>query len=167
MITLIVCWHRHDGARAIRHQDKVCHPYWNWLAAQRIIRLDPKRHSLLFKRFEFSLTDASAATVINKVSYCVIPFCHLGCQRVISSNCHKGGAVKRIWPRRKNAKRFTPVHQLKVDLKPLGTANPIALHGLNRIRPTDQAIEFVQQLISVSGNANEPLRNFPLFDHRT
>ena len=43
------------------------------------------------------------------------------------------------------------------DLCAAGTANPIALHGLDLVRPI-QKLQVIQQAIGVGGNAHHPLR---------
>lgn len=40
-----------------------------------------------------------------------------------------------------------------------GTADPVALHGLNGIWPVVQIIQIVQQFVSVGGDFDKPLRD--------
>ena len=45
-------------------------------------------------------------------------------------------------------------------------ANPVALHGFHHFRPAIQLVQIVQQLFSVGGDFDKPLRNFFLFHRR-
>src|SRR3546814_20141242 len=51
-------------------------------------------------------------------------------------------------------------------LSPLAAADPVALHGLDRIRPAVERVEAVKQLLCVVGDLQEPLRDLALFDQR-
>ena len=54
----------------------------------------------------------------------------------------------------------------EIDFSALATANPVALHVLNRFRPARHIIQFVQQLFRVVGNFKEPLSHFSPLHHR-
>ena len=111
-------------------------------------------------------TDSAAGTFLNKGLDPGIPFtCRHG-ERVIRCHCHKGSAEDRIRARCENPQRLAPCCQGKVDLDAVGTADPVALHGLHRIRPARHPVQFLKQLIGVSRDPNEPLRNFPFLNHR-
>ena len=56
------------------------------------------------------------------------------------------------------------VLDLEIDLRALGTADPVALHGLDRLGPVD-VVELVEQLLAIVGDAQEPLRDLAPFDH--
>ncbi|MND44076.1 hypothetical protein D3C80_349050 [compost metagenome] len=45
------------------------------------------------------------------------------------------------------------------DFDPFRTADPVALHGLDGIRPVIQIIQISQQLVGVGGNFDKPLRD--------
>ena len=52
----------------------------------------------------------------------------------------------------------------QVELGPLGAPDPVALHGLDPLRPL-QVVEGGEQLVGVGGDAEEPLLEVPLDDH--
>ena len=49
------------------------------------------------------------------------------------------------------------VFNVEGDLHAFRTADPVALHGLNGIRPVVQRVQIVQQFVSVSGDFDKPL----------
>ena len=52
----------------------------------------------------------------------------------------------------------------EIDLRALGPADPVALHGLDRLGPVD-VVELVEQFLAIVGDAQEPLRNLAALDH--
>lgn len=58
-----------------------------------------------------------------------------------------------------DGQRLVVVFYVKGNFHTFGTADPVALHGLNGVRPVIQIIQIVQQLVSVGGDFDKPLRD--------
>src|SRR3546814_11974700 len=48
-----------------------------------------------------------------------------------------------------------------------GATDPVALHGLDRLRPVLQRVQAIEQFLRVIGDLEEPLRNLALLHQRT
>ncbi len=91
-------------------------------------------------------------------------------QRVFAGDGHEAHAHHRVRAGGEHAQRVqhAAVHvaHVELDLQAFGTADPVALHGLDRFRPAVQLVQAVQQLLGVVGDAQEPLRDLALFHQR-
>ncbi len=66
-----------------------------------------------------------------------------------------------------HAQRGAVTFDLELDLEAFRAADPVALHGLHRIRPAVKVLQLVEQFLGVVGDLQEPLRNLALLDQRT
>ena len=85
-------------------------------------------------------------------------------QRVLGRQDHEGHAERRVGPGGEDPDDVVAALDRQVELGALGAADPVALHGLDPLGPV-QAVEGVQQLVGVGGDAEEPLLEVAL-DHQ-
>ena len=111
--------------------------------------------------------DSAAGALLDEGLDPGITFTRLHGEWVIGCHRHKGGTKDRIRTGRENPQGITACCQGKIDFDAIGTADPVALHRLHRIRPARHAVQFLKQLIGVGSDPNEPLWNFPFFHYGT
>ena len=81
-------------------------------------------------------------------------------QRMLGRQHHVGGAEQGVGP---GGEHLDVAHRsvqrcdrTERDQRPLGAADPVALHGLDRLRPVE-AVEVLQQAVGVGGDPHHPL----------
>ena len=72
-------------------------------------------------------------------------------------NGHIGRAQQRVGAGGEDFQGAAAVGKREADLKPLRAPDPVALHGLDRLRPLVHAIQLIEQLVGIGGDAQEPL----------
>ena len=102
----------------------------------------------------------------NKRGYALICLSRFNRKRVIGGNRHKGSAEYCVRSGGKNPQRITARRQGKINFQAAGAADPVTLHGLDRVRPARQIVQFLKQFVGIGGDTNKPLRDFAFFDHR-
>ena len=76
---------------------------------------------------------------------------HVGCAK----QCIRAGGVDL---------EAAAIVQVKTQGDPLGTADPVALHGAHLLRPSLQLLQVVQQLLGIGGDPDKPLADLaPLY----
>ena len=89
---------------------------------------------------------------------------------MLRSHLHRGRPENRIHPRRKHLDRIRArlarADHVKIHKRAFAPPDPVTLHRLYFFRPARQRIEPFQQIIRILRNAQEPLRQIPLFDQR-
>ncbi len=156
-VALIVARHRHDGALAVLHQHEVGHPHRQLGTGQRVPRAQARVHAELVLRLQRRLAGLARLQVFDGRGERGIGRRHLLRQRMLGRDRHVGGAVQRVRARGEHLERAVARH-LEGQLHAHRAADPVALHGLDRLRPF-QTIKIGQQLVGVSRDAQEPLRN--------
>ena len=80
-------------------------------------------------------------------------------QRMLGRQDHVGGAEQGVGPGGEHldvAHRSVQRCGLERDRRPHGAADPVALHGLDRLRPVEQ-VEVLQKAVGVGGDPHHPL----------
>ena len=77
-------------------------------------------------------------------------------QGVLGREHHEGDPVQRVGPGREHLDADVVPLDREADLRPLGAADPLALHGLDRLRPV-QPLEVVDEPVRVGRDPQHPL----------
>ncbi|KAG0954876.1 hypothetical protein G6F31_013025 [Rhizopus arrhizus] len=161
----------HHRAGAVAHQHEVGDPDRHLLAGDRVQGTQAGVHAALFLGFQFSLGHAALLQVGQHRRQFRIVLRRVQRQRVLGGDRHEGHAHHGVRAGGEHAQRIqhTAVHvtHIELDLQAFGTADPVALHGLDRFRPALQLIQAVQQFLGVVGDAQEPLWDLALLDQGT
>ena len=167
-VTRVVRRHSHDGASAVTGQHVVGRPDRHRAAVGRIHRVGTGKHP------GFVLGQVGPLEVAFPRRLCLIRldfrflFRRNDCVQQIAlwRKHHVRRAEQRVWTRGKNRDLRIGILDLENDLRALGSADPVALHFLERIAPLD-AVEIVQQTLGVGGDAQHPLPHRLAFDRET
>ena len=165
-VALVVRRHRHHRAGAVAHQHEVGHPHRDRLAAERMDRAQAGVHAALFLGFEFSLGDAAAPEIGDEVGQLRVVLRGMQRQRMLGGDRQEGHPHQRVRPGGEHAQRLGCALDREVDLQPFAAADPVALHGLDRVGPARQRVQALQQLLRVVGDLDEPLRDLALLHQR-
>src|SRR3546814_17939264 len=76
-------------------------------------------------------------------------------QRMFGCNRHVTYPHQRIRAGGEHPHRLATVFHREADLQSFGATDPVALHGLDRLRPVIEPIQAVQQLLRVIGDLEE------------
>ena len=161
-------WHSHDGASAVTGQHVVGRPDWHRPTVRRIHRVGTGKHP------GFVLGQVGPLEVAFPRRLCLIRldfrflFRRNDCVQQVAlwRKHHVRRAEQRVWTRGKNRDLRVGILDLENDLRALGSADPVALHFLERIAPLD-AVEIVQQALGVGGDAQHPLTHRLAFHGET
>ena len=165
-VARIVAGDGHDRTGAIAHQHEIGDPQRHPFAAKRMHSLDAERHAFLFHCLKSCFCRVGLLAFFNKCSDRRIVFSRFLCQRVLSRHSHVGNAHQGVRPRRINRQQIILTRHLERQLHALGAANPVPLHGLDRIGPARHVIKLRQQFIGIGCDFHEPLRDLAPFDKR-
>ncbi len=142
-IALIVSGHCHQGTGAVIHQHEVGHPDRYFFTADRMNRKQACRTTFFLLRFQIGFGNTAVPAFFNERCQCRIRFCRLQCQWVLGCNRNIGHAHQGIGTRGKYSQRFGAIN-IELDFQAFAATDPVALHGLDRIRPTFQRVQTVQ-----------------------
>src|SRR4051812_12720278 len=95
-VTFVVSRHAHDSAFAIAHQYIVGDPDLNRLPGERMQRMQPRRHALLFLCRELGFHHTAAGTLVDECSNPRIAPAGSKRNRMLSSNSQKGSAKQSV-----------------------------------------------------------------------
>ena len=165
-VALVVRRHRHHRAGAVAHQHEVGDVDRHVLAGDRVLRPLAGGHAALFLRLQFGFGHAALPEVGEEGGQLRIVRCRLQRQRMFAGDADEGDAHQRVRTRGEDRQRLGFAIDRELDFQAFAAADPVALHGLDRLRPARQAVQFVQQFLGVVGDAQEPLRDLALFDQR-
>ncbi len=84
----------------------------------------------------------------------------LGHQRVLRGHHHEGRAEERVRTGGEDRELLVQALHRELDHRPLGAADPLALHGLDRLGPVHQ-LQVVDQPVRVGGDLQHPLLQGP------
>ena len=168
-VALVVRGHRHHRAGAVAHQHEVGDVDRHVLAGERMDRPVAGGHAALVLGLQLGLGYAALPQFGQKRGQFGIRFGGLQRQRMLASHADEGHAHQGVracgvddkLPER--GRHIIAVHA-ELDLKPFAAADPVALHGLDRLRPARQGVQTVQQFLRIRGDLEEPLRDFALLD---
>ena len=169
-VALVMSRHRHHRAGAVAHQHEIGHEYRQFFAADRVQRAQAGVPTALFLGFQFRLGRSTLAQLRDKRGQFGIPPSGMRSQRMLGGDGQEGHAHQGIRTGRVHGQRFERsaggIAHGKGDVQAHAAPDPVALHRLDRIRPSRQVIETVQQLLGVVGDLQEPLGYFALLDQR-
>ncbi len=163
-VALVVAGHGHDGALAVVHQHEVGHPHRHRLAGQRMHGAQAGVDAEFFLGLQRRLAGLAGFEFFDGISQRRVAGRHLLRQRMLGGHRHVGGAVQRVRARGEYLQRPVTGH-LEAQFHAHRAADPVALHGLDRLRPV-QAVQVRQQLVGIGRDAQEPLRNLAPLDQR-
>src|SRR5690606_3538460 len=174
-VALVVGRHAHDGPVAVRHQDVVTHPQRYLLAAKRVRHGEPGVHPFFFTQGNVGFCLAALFATLDKVRQCRVVFSRARRKRVFGRHGAEGDAHDGVGACGKYI-HAAVLHKLAVgvsdvmgegETNALTAANPVFLHDAHALGPAFQPIfNFVQQFVSVIGNAQVIAGNFAFLDHR-
>ena len=177
-VAFVLGRHGHDGAGAVAHQDIVGDEHRDRLAVDRVRRVDTQIDArLLFVLLTVDvghLLDACAvgrngcgrgggAGRPRRVDVVGVGVGDQGVdQRVLGCQHHVGGAEEGVGAGREDVDRGRRTRvtggsiDRETDFGALRATDPVALHGLDRVRPVEQ-VEILEQAIGIGGDAHHPL----------
>ena len=177
-VAFVLGRHGHDGAGAVAHQDIVGDEHRDRLAVDRVRRVDTQidaRLLLVLLTVDVGhLLDASAvgrngcgrgggAGRPRRVDVVGVSVGDQGVdQRMLGCQHHVGGAEEGVGAGREDVDRGRRTRvtggsiDRETDFGALRATDPVALHGLDRVRPVEQ-VEILEQAIGVGGDAHHPL----------
>ena len=185
VVALIVGRDSHDGTGAVANQDVVGNEYRHLFAADRVGGVSAQEDAgllLVLLALQVGLGGncgavsgdglgwgflAEGPALIHTLVGTTTGFNQLIHQLVLRSEHHVGGSEESV---RASGEDPDLGGDLRADLScevNLGTAgatDPVALHGLDLVRPVQQ-LQVVDQAVSVCGDAHHPLAQ-PLAEHR-
>ena len=164
-------WHSHNRTSTVAHQHIVTNEDWDLLAVYRVGGISADEYTGLFLVFltlqlslgrnvlqvsidsilRIALAVGPLGVDIRTVIFGACQFLH---QLVLRSQHHVLSTKQGVRTRGK----YADVVALGIESNfcTAGTANPVALHGLDLVRPIQQ-LQIIQQAIGVRGNAHHPL----------
>ncbi|MNM85287.1 hypothetical protein D3C81_973990 [compost metagenome] len=170
-ITLVVARNGHHRAGAVAHQHEIGDPDLHLLAADRMDGAQAGVHAALFLGFQLGFRNAALLHFSQHGGQLRVVLRRVQGQRVFACDGDEAHAHHRVRAGGEHAQRIqrgaVHVAHVELDFQAFGTTNPVALHGLDRIRPARQFIQAVQQLLGVIGDAQEPLRDLALLNQCT
>ncbi|MNS75014.1 hypothetical protein D3C72_1085110 [compost metagenome] len=149
--------YRHHGAGAVVHQHEVGDPDRHLAAIQRVNGIQAGGHALLLHGRHVSLGDLGVLALLDKGSQLGIGCGSLGGQRVTGGNAHIGHAHEGVRAGGVDLQLLVLTLDIEADVDPFGATNPVALHGLDHLRPAFEVVDVIQQLFGVVSDLDEPL----------
>src|SRR4030095_7490863 len=87
-------------------------------------------------------------------------------ERMLDRQAHEGHAEERIGAGREDDHLARTTVEREADLRAFAAPDPVPPHRYHALGPRAQAIEVAQQLVGVGRDAEEPLLELALGDHR-
>ncbi len=163
MVPLVVARNRHQGTGAVVSQHEVGDPDRDLFLSQRVNRLETGVDAALFHGGQLGLRGLAVSALLDKLSHVPMALRRLFRQRMLCGHGHVAHPHQGVGARGVNGQATVPVFQREGQLGTFRLADPVALHGLDLLRPVFQLVQIVQQLFGVIGNADKPLGNLLLF----
>ena len=139
-----------DSASPIIHQNKVCHPYWQFpIWIKRMAHSYASIDAFFISLFHIGFRGTHLAAFFIKCCNITVFSLKMACQWMICGNAYKRSSHKGIWARRINIYRTKTVwrcYGIKAEFKTTGFPNPICLHQFYFGRPIIQSINGVKQI---------------------
>ena len=127
--------------------------------------VDAQRHAALVHGFQRGFLDVGLLRLIDERRNRLAARRRLQRQRMLRRHRNEAHAIERVRTRGEHGDVFVAIGQPEVDLQTFGATDPVGLHGLDRVRPVRQLVQFGQQLVRVVRDLQEPLRNLALLHH--
>ena len=167
-VPLIVGGHRHDGTRAVVHEHIVGDPDRDGFTGEGVTGAQPGIHAQLLDLGNIRFRNRHLFTVRYEGRQLWV-LCRKGqCDGVFRGQTDVGHSVQGVRSGRVDLDSVQVGDGcLKAEgqLNSVAFTNPVALHGAHRVGPALQGVQSIQEFLGVGGNADEPLGNFPAFNH--
>ena len=155
--------HRHDGALAVTHQHIVGDPERQLGPISRIDRVTAGEHARLAGAVRpFAVTLARTRFDIGHHRGAPVGVGDLRHERMLGSEHAVGRPPQSFGSRGEDLQRFINAIDLEYDVRSLRTADPVALHRLDAVRPVE-LLQIFQEAVGICGNLQHPLPHQPLF----
>ena len=105
-IALVMCRNRHDGTRAVFHQDEIGRPYGHFFAGDRMNGVDAQRHAFFLQSGHVGFGDFGVAAFLNKSGQFGIVFSGFFRQRVLGGHADKAHAHQGVGAGGVHGQRF-------------------------------------------------------------
>ncbi len=166
-VPLVVGRHGHHRALAVAHQHVVGDEHRDGFVGEGVVDLEAGVHALLFHGGQVRLGHAALLAFVDEGGQRRIGFgCPLS-QRVLGGDRHVSHAEQGVGPGGEHLQDilavFVALMQGEMDLHAEALADPVALHGLDPLRPAGQVVQFAQQFFRIVGDAHEVHGDVALF----
>ena len=159
VVALVVTRNGHHRAGAVLHQYEVSRPYRDGFAGQRVNSFKAGVDAFFLHRRHIGFGNFGITAFVDKGGQRRIVSRSLLRQRVTRCDGKVGAAHEGIRAGGVDGQLIGVVVDVKGDFYPFRAADPVALHGLNGVRPVIQVVQIVEQFVSVGGDFNKPLRD--------
>ena len=173
-VALVAAGHAHDGAGAVVHEDIICDPDRGGPAVDGVDDVAAREHAVLLARRSLAV---DARDLLGGLLELLERGLALGAgnelsgKRALGRKQEEAHAEQRVGARREDGdltvrrRHAVLVGEREVDLGALGAANPVALLGLDVLRPAGELVEVVEKLLGVVGDLEVPLGQLALLGH--
>ena len=134
----------HHRAGAVLHQHKVCRPYRDRFAGQRVDGFVAGIDAFFLHGRHIGFGNFGIAAFVDKGRQRGVIGGSLLRQRVARSDGKVGAAHKGVRAGGVDGQLVGVVVHIEGDFDAFGAADPVALHGFNGVRPVIQVIQIVQ-----------------------
>ncbi len=169
VVTLVVGRHGHHGTGAVFHQYEVGDEDRHFTAGQRVDGLEAGIHAAFFHGRHVGFAGAATRALGVELGKLRIVLRRGLGQRVSGGDADVGHTHQGVRTGGEDGQGFLHLAGLGIEaeaqLDTARLADPVALHGLDLLRPLD-LVEVGQQLFGIIGDAQEPLRDFLALDQR-
>src|SRR5699024_2094255 len=171
VVTGIVRWHSHNRTGTVAHHDVVTDEDWDLLAVDRVGGISTAEYTglfLVFLTLQLRLGRDVLQVSVDSILWIALAVGPLGVdirtvilgacqflhQLVLRSQHHVLSAKQSV----RTGGKYADVVAFGIESSfcTAGAANPVALHGLDLLRPIKQ-LQVIQQAIGVRSNAHHPL----------
>ena len=129
--------------------------------------LEAEGQALLLHGLQHGFAGAAPAAFVEERLELGVAGRRLDGQGVLRGHGQVGHAHERVGAGGEDAERRGALGDLEMRLDALGAADPVALHGADRLGPALEPIEPGEQLLGVIGDPEEPLRDQAPLDRST
>ena len=129
--------------------------------------LEAEGQALLLHGLQHGFAGAAPAAFVEERLELGVAGRRLDGQGVLRGHGQVGHAHERVRAGGEDAERRGALGDLEMRLDALGAADPVALHGADRLGPALEPIEPGEQLLGVIGDPEEPLRDQAPLDRST
>jgi hypothetical protein len=168
VVALVVGGDGHHRAGAVSGEHEVRHPDRHLLAGERVSGADAGVEALLLRSGgALAQLLGGAPDLLGERPQLrgLLLRRQLQHQRMVRGRRHVGGAVDGVGAGGEDAEGLSlRAGDGELDLQAVGAADPVALHRHHALGPVD-AVEALEQLVRVGGDAERPLRDLALDDH--
>ena len=168
-IALVVRRDGHHRPGAVLHQGIVGHPQRHLLAADRVRDKAAGEDALFLGGLGRTVHGTLPADALDKVHHGLLVLGaanQVGHERMLRREAHERDAPERVGPRGEARQRLAGVGEFEIDPRAFTAADPVGLHGADRLGPPVQELQILQQPLGIVGDLEEPLLEVALLDCR-